>query len=95
MPSAANPLLAILFAVLGQEPLVVTPQIKKPPVLPDSEIRKGKWTEPLEFGDLLFRGVIGEPVVSASGLIYSYNNKSGLVFTEIDLGLLKQYRPAP
>lgn len=98
MPPEINPtlaLLSMLYAFEGQSDEIKT-RIPKPPVLSDGEIKKGKLIEnQLEFGDMLFRGVIGEPTVSISGLCYSYNEKKEIFYTEVIVAMLPPWLTQP
>jgi hypothetical protein len=51
--------------------------------LSDSEIRKGKELHPLEFGNLLFEGMIFNPITTELGLIYAYTSNKELFWTKI------------
>ncbi len=87
-------ILALLAILMDMEshPIELKVKIAKPPPMTDSEICKGRYIEnQMEFGDLLFRGVIGEPYVSFSGLIYSYNDKQEIIYTKINPVFLPPY----
>ncbi len=50
------------------------------------EIKNGGRVESLEFGDLLFRGVVENPSFGPDGLIYGYTApERKLVYTEVSI----------
>lgn len=61
-------------------------------ILSDAEIKKGHKVHPMDFGDLLFRGVVDNPMWTDSGLIYARDGDGKLFYTEISPNLISRLK---